>query len=221
MVLLKRTMRFSIQLIAMAFFLPGMIATGCRSTHSGSEETRESINQFDKSGMKSGPWEVYSDSSLVARGSYSGGKQEGLWTYYYKDGHMKEEGHYRKGIKEGMWVEWYPDGEIMWKGEWISGTRNIEQKEANPRITFLGHEIPDHTLTRDSVYDLQIRIPNIPASHLFVEVNHGSISRVDHSDHFILHTSSDSALTLAVGFIPDLQFPDFRNLVGEYQYHIK
>ena len=203
------------------FLLAGLTVNSCRPEQSGSQDSEKTINQLSKSGLKEGLWEIYSDSVLVARGHYKNGNQEGLWTYYYKNGHMKEEGHYNNGIKEGMWVEWYPDGEIMWKGEWVNGSRNIGNIEVTPRITFLGSGTSHEVLIRDTVYNLQIRIPNIPTSHLFVEVNHGTIASVDHSDHFILHTSTDSSLTLAVGYIPDLQFQDFRNLVKEYQFTIK
>jgi hypothetical protein len=214
-------MRLFIHCTLVVFLFAGLTVNSCQSERSGSEKSEKTINQLSKSGLKEGPWEIYSDSILVARGRYNNGIQDGLWTYYYKDGHMKEEGHYNNGIKEGMWVEWYPDGEIMWKGEWVNGSRNIGKIEATPRITFLGPGTSNEVLTRDSVYELQIRIPNIPTSHLFVEVNHGTIACRDHSDRFILHTSTDSSLTLAVGYIPDLQFQDFRNLVKEYQFTIK
>jgi hypothetical protein len=214
-------MRLYIHLIVITLLLAGFTNNGCRPDRSGSVESEVVLNQLNRSGMKQGPWEIYSDSILVAKGHYTNGTQEGLWTYYYKNGHMKEEGHYRNGIKEGMWVEWYPDGDIMWKGEWVNGTRNIGKIEADPRITFLGSGGASELLTMDSVYDIQIRIPNIPTSHLFVEVDHGTIASVNHTDHFILHTSEDSSLTLAVGYIPDLQFPDFRNLVQEYQFNLK
>jgi antitoxin component YwqK of YwqJK toxin-antitoxin module len=197
------------------------IGTGCTSGSQSSQKDTDLINQFNKAGDRQGPWEIYSDSVLIARGSYANGKQEGLWTYFYKNGQMKEEGHYKQGIKDGMWVEWYSDGEIMWKGEWKEGTRTIEQKEATPSVIFAGEQPTHHVLVSDSVYDLQIRIPNIPLNHLFVEVNSGTISRVGLSDHFLLHTASDSMLTLAIGYIPDLQFQDFRNLVSEIQFKIR
>lgn len=214
-------MRNSFCLIFMAFIFQGLIITGCDSGKQNAGKTADAANLLDRSGSRHGYWELTADSVPVARGNYDHGRQEGLWTYYYRNGHMKEEGHYKNGVKDGIWVEWYPDGEIMWKGEWVQGTRRIEQKEAYPRLTFMDHGVPGHILSRDTIYDLRIRISNVPISHLFVEVNNGTISRVDHSDHFVLHTSTDSVLTLAVGYIPDLQFEDFRNLVREYNFQLK
>jgi antitoxin component YwqK of YwqJK toxin-antitoxin module len=214
-------MKSSFYLILMTFFLQGVINTACRSGTDSGVRSEKSINQFDSSGEKHGSWKIYSDSVLVSRGSYAHGKKEGLWTYFYLNGQMKEEGHYRKDIKNGMWIEWYPDGEIMWKGEWVHGNRTIEQKEAHPRILINGDVFTGQTLIRDSVYDIQIRIPNVPISHLFVEVDKGTISQVAESDHFQLYTPTDSLLTMAVGYIPDLNFRDFRNLADEIQFSIK
>jgi antitoxin component YwqK of YwqJK toxin-antitoxin module len=214
-------MKTSLALIIMVFFLQGLITNSCQSGQQNNLQTEKSENQFDSSGKRHGSWSIYADSTLFATGSFKHGKKEGLWTYYYPNGQMKEEGHYHQDIKNGMWIEWYPDGEIMWKGEWIQGNRTIEQKEAHPKILFNGKAYSGQALSKDSVYDLQIRIPNVPVDHLFVEVDKGEISRVEKSDHFILYTPADSLLTLAVGYIPDLEFRDFRNLVNEYQFSIK
>ncbi|MGW8315165.1 MAG: toxin-antitoxin system YwqK family antitoxin [Bacteroidales bacterium] len=214
-------MKSSFYLIIITLSLLGLITTSCRSGQENGLQTEESMNQYDSAGKKHGSWKLYSDSALVAKGSYQHGKKEGLWTYYYPDGQMKAEGHFQKDIKNGMWIEWYPDGEIMWKGEWDHGIRTIEQKEANPRILVNGKIFNGEVLSRDSTYHVQIRIPNIPVSHLFVEVDKGEISQVEDSDHFLLQTTSDSMLTMAVGYIPDLEFRDFRNLAYEYHFRIK
>jgi antitoxin component YwqK of YwqJK toxin-antitoxin module len=214
-------MRSYIYFIIITLFLQGLLTASCRSGQDPHLQSEESTNHYDASGNKHGPWERYADSVLVARGSYEHGKKEGLWTYYFPNGQMKAEGHFQNDIKNGMWIEWYPDGEIMWKGEWDQGNRTIEQREASPRILLNGKVFTGASLSRDSTYDLQIRIPNVPASHLFVEVDRGKISREPDSDHFILYTPTDSILTMAVGFIPDLEFRDFRNLAKEYQFIIK
>jgi hypothetical protein len=214
-------MKSSLFFIIIALSLQGLMITACRSGNDSGEQTGMVLNQVDPSGNQHGPWELYTDSLLVARGSYDHGNKEGLWTYYYPNGQMKAEGHFQKDIKSGMWIEWYPDGEIMWKGEWNHGTRTIEQKEASPRILVNGKAFAGETLSPDSTYNVQIRIPNIPVNHLFVEVDRGNISRVEESDHFILYTPADSLLTMAVGYIPDLEFRDFRNLASEYQFSIK
>ena len=41
------------------------------------------------------------------------------------------------------------------------------------------------------------------------------------TDRYLLHTPDDSVMTLAIGYIPDLEFRDFRNLVREIDYRIR
>jgi hypothetical protein len=198
-----------------------MICFGCSSNHQNVTGSSEDVNHVDESGKKQGPWKIYSDSVLIARGSYINGKPDGLWTYWYKNGHMKEEGRYKNGIKKGMWIEWYRDGDIMWKGEWQNCTRRIDNLGAEAEISFIGEDHTDRILAADTIYRLKIRINNIPVGNLFVEVDEGKITREEDSDLYILKTPSDSMFTLAVGFIPDLEFKDFRNLVSEIDFRIK
>ncbi len=197
------------------------LSFGCNSGKTERLEAGSEINQVNDSGNREGPWEIFSGDVLVARGSYADGKQDGLWTRWYPNGQMKEEGHYEKGMKSGMWVEWYEDGAIMWKGEWKDGVRQIEYLGAKAEVTLPGMEYLNGVLEADSVYHMRIRIPNIPASNLFVEVSSGEIRRETIPDLFILNTPSDSMITLAVGYIPDLKFKDFRNLVSEIEYQLK
>jgi len=203
------------------FCIVGMICFGCTSNNQNSKESIEDINLVDNAGLKQGPWEIYKDSLLISKGSYVDGLPDGLWTSWYKNGQMKEEGHYIAGVKNGMWIEWYNDGEIMWKGEWKMGNRQIEHLEYNAKISFVGYNHTARILAADSLYRLKIRIMNIPASNLFVEVSSGEITRGDDSDLFLLRTSSDSMFTMAVGYMPDLAFPDFRNLISEFDFKIQ
>ena len=198
-----------------------VLSYSCTSGKSGGNGNALEINQVNDSGKRVGPWEVYSGDVLVARGSYVNGKPDGLWTRWYSSGQMKEEGHYEQGVKSGMWVEWYEDGVVMWKGEWKDGIRQIEYQGAKAEVTLPGMEHMNGVLAPDSVYHVRIRIPNIPASNLFVEVSSGGISRETDSDLFVLNTPSDSVMTLAVGYIPDLKFRDFRNLVSEIEYQLR
>lgn len=209
------------RVVVPAIWLLGLITFGCNLNHQNHGESKEQLNQVDRSGLKQGPWKIYSDSVLIAEGTYTNGKPDGLWTYWYKNGQMKEEGHYERGVKEGIWVEWHRDGQIMWKGEWKNGKRNIDNLGAKPEIAFIGQQPEDHLLATDSLYHMRIRIKNIPDIHLFVEVSSGVISREGDSDLFTLRTSSDSAFKLAVGYVPDLQFKDFRNLVSEIGYKLR
>jgi hypothetical protein len=199
----------------------GMMSTGCRTKHSDESVHRVEINQVDSSGNKQGPWEIYEEGVLIARGTYVDGKPDGLWTYWYPHGQMKEEGHYHLGIKCGMWVEWYPDGELMWKGEWENGKRNMGYPGSKAEITFLEELPQDNVLTPNHIYHFNVRIQNVPVDHLFVEANNSVITREAGTDSFILSTSFDSTITLAIGYIPDLEFKDFKNLVREITFEIK
>jgi len=198
-----------------------MVFFGCTSKNQNTRESTVEINRVDDAGVKQGPWEIYADSLLIASGSYVDGLPDGLWTTWYKNGQMKKEGHYIAGVKNGMWIEWYDDGEIMWKGEWENGNRLIEHLDFKAKISFVGHDHMDRVLAADSLYPIQIRIKNIPASNLFVEVSSGEIIRDSDSDLFFLKTSSDSMFTMAVGYMPDLAFPDFRNLISEFDFKIQ
>jgi hypothetical protein len=216
-----RTMKLTYRTLLHAIIMLEVVSSGCRSEQRSDPGFKETINQFDSSGKKQGPWILYDDTILVAKGSYAGGRQDGLWTYYYRNGQMKEEGHYDRGLKNGIWVEWYPDGELMWKGSWEKGKRQLEYSGAKADLKFIGDDHPDHVLARDSTYPLRIRIQNIPTNHLFVEVNSGTITREGDTDLFMLRTSSDTILTMAIGYAPDLEFKDFRNLVSEIQFRIR
>jgi len=214
-------MTHSFSIIFRVVLILGFISVGCKTGHPDSTEFKEKINQVDSSGKKQGPWKIYTDTVLIAKGSYVDGKPDGLWTYWYENGQMKEEGNYDQGVKNGMWVEWYSDGALMWKGEWDNGTRHFVEVGAKAEITFIGQDLTDNILTHESTYRIRIRIQNIPVSNIFVEVNTGSITREAESDLFILNTSSDTILTMAIGYIPDLEFKDFRNLVSEIDFKIR
>jgi hypothetical protein len=198
-----------------------IISLGCRSEHPDGTKSKGEINQIDRSGRKLGPWKIYADSILIAKGSYLEGEPDGLWTYWYQNGQMKEEGHYHKGVKNGMRVEWYQNGTLMWKGEWENGKRYIGYPYEKAEIKFIGEDPPDNVLNNKSIYHLMIKILNIPVSNLFVEVNNGSITREEESDLFILHTPFDMLLTMVIGYIPDLTFKDLRNLVREVDFKIR
>ncbi len=199
----------------------GIISAGCTTKQSDQSNDKGEINLVDRSGRKQGPWEIYEDSVLIARGEFTNGKPDGLWTYWYPDGMMKEEGHYKQGEKNGMWVQWYPDGDLMWKGEWKNGTRHIGYPDARAEIKFIGQVPEEGVLVHDSTYRVRIRIINIPSENLFVETSTGTITREEGSELFILKTTHDTSLTLAIGYIPSLEFMDFRNLVTEIDFTIK
>jgi hypothetical protein len=118
-------------------------------------------------------------------------------------------------------VEWYKDGSLMWKGLWENNKRVIEYTGEKPEINFMGGNISENILVNDSTYRIRIRIPNVPVSHFFVEVTNGSITKEGEADMFMLHTGNDSTLTMAIGYVPDLEFRDFRNLIDEIHFMVK
>lgn len=202
-------------------FIAGLALTGCRKGPDQNPADQDRINYTDRSGRKQGRWEVREDSILIASGTYKNGKPDGLWIYRYPNGNLKEEGRYRQGVKTGMWVEWYPEGELMWKGEYVNGKRHIGDPGAKAEINFIGDVPEGGILQRNHTYRLSIRIQNVPASNIFVESAEGSITRDKKTGLFILNTPEDTILTLAIGFIPELEFKDFRNLVTEVNYKIR
>jgi len=202
------------------FAVSVMLSAGCKNTSTG--HTPGSVpGQDSVSGdVVNGPYEEYRDSVLVARGSYKNGKKTGSWTYWYPNGQIKAEGHYRKGKEDGMWVQWYDDGEMMWKGIYDRGKRNIDPHGAAPGVKFLNATPDDGVLNPDSVYIMQIRIPNVPSDYLFIEVSSGTITMNGAPDQFICHPPGDSSMTLLIGYYPDKSFTDFRNLVAEMKFSI-
>lgn len=211
-------MRFILSVLSVLL----LVSIGCKSDQSDRSKAREKINQFDRNGKKQGPWKEYSDNNLIAEGSYDDGQRDGLWIIWYKNGQKKEEGHYSGGEKQGMWTQWNEDGTLMWKGLWENGKRIIEYTGEPPEILFIGQNTTDKVLIHDTSYQVRIRVPNVPASHLYVEVSNGSISKKEEeSDLFVLNTSDDSTLIMAIGYMPDLEFKDFRNLVREIQFMVK
>ena len=194
------------------------ILTGCKSGKPNSGDG----NGSDKTELvqEDGTYKEYKDSALVARGKYENGKPEGLWTYWYTNGQMKAEGHYTNGLKNGMWIEWYDDGAIMWKGEWNMGSRTIQIPRLDPELKFLGDTNEESVLKRDSVYNFQIRIPNIPAELLFIEGENGIIRSDKKPDRFICIPSAGTSMKIIVGYYPDTAFRDFRNLVREYEFRV-
>jgi len=202
-------------------FLTGIVITGLAACNHP-EHQHSARNQVDKNNKKQGHWVLYNDSVRVAEGSYQDDRREGLWTFWYPNGQTREEGHFRNGVRTGMWVEWYPNGDILWKGEYKKGIRQIEWNGARAEVTVLDGSRHTRVLVPDSVYEVKISLQNVPVSNLFVEVSSGSITPDEESPGlFHLATPPDTAITLAVGYIPDLRFRDFRNLVTEMEFKLR
>ncbi len=199
-----------------------IVCFGCRTGNSGSRGNNPAGQPAAVSSPENGPYEAYSDSILVEKGTYTDGERTGLWTSWYPNGQIKAEGHYVDGVKNGMWVQWYDDGEVMWKGEWDMGKRIITHPGVNDAmLKFLGNQPQGNVMLRDSTYRLQIRIANIPTELLFVEVSSGKLVAGDAPDHFIYYPPKDSSVKIIVGYYPDPDFRDFRNLVTEFRFTIQ
>lgn len=199
----------------------GLVITACSSRQSNPSSGKAGINKYNEAGKKNGPWETYQDSILVAKGSYDNGERDGFWTYWYPDGTIKAEGNYKHGVQSGIWCEWYRDGDLMWKGEYQDGKRDIGYPDATVEIKFIGEVPEDNVLIHNQTYHIQIRIPNIPSSYLFVESSRGNIIQEDESDLFILEIPQDTSLILAIGYVETFEFEDFRHLVKEIEYIIR
>lgn len=163
----------------------------------------------------------YVDSVMVARGKYIEDKPEGLWTYWYPNGQMKAEGNYANGLKNGMWVEWYDDGMLMWKGEWDMGIQKIRKPRRKAEISFIGSKEENPVLESDSVYHLQVRIPNMPAEYLYVEAENGSIKQEALPDQFLCIPGQGPSMKIMVGYYVDTVYSDFRNLVSVHEFSIR
>jgi hypothetical protein len=201
--------------------LPLIFLAGCRMDRNRATDPDSPGSAYDGTARKGGPAEIFKDSVLIASGTYRNGKKTGLWTYYYPTGHIKAEGNYHNGLKDGMWVEWYKDGDVMWKGEWDKGKRSISFPKGEPHVRFADKGIEGNVLTGDSIYTLRIRVPNVPPEYLFIEASSGTIEQGEEPDLFTYRPGDDSTMTLVIGYYPDTEFKDFRNLVSEFEYRIE
>ena len=95
-------MMYSVRAILHIVFILGIISFGCKTKHTDRAVLRGEFNQVDRFGKKQGLWKIYEDSILIGQGTYTDGKPDGLWSYWYQNAQKKEEGHYIKGLKNGM-----------------------------------------------------------------------------------------------------------------------
>lgn len=200
------------------------LTIGCRDQEATKSRNQTELNETDKlnytdrNGLKQGPWEIFSNDKLVAKGNYKDNKEEGIWVYWYENGNKKAEGNFEKGEKIGLWVEWYDDDVLMWKGTWENGKRVVHYEGDKPIIRFLDKEISDNELAADTEYLVQIRIPGIPVQHQFIEAVNGEILKTESPDKYILKTGKNVELTLIIGYYPDKNLPDYRNLIEKQNY---
>lgn len=208
------------------FLIIAFLTFGCRDHQASRDQGLAGPNQQDKlnftdnNGLKQGPWEIYKNDMLIAKGNYEDNKEEGIWVYWHENGNKKAEGNFKDGKKIGLWVEWYDDDVLMWKGTWKNGKRVIHYEGDKPIVRFLDQEIDDHQLIADTEYRVQIRIPGIPVDHQFIEVINGEINKTEYLDQYILKTGKKPEFTLVIGYFPDKNLPDYRNLIEKQIYTV-
>ena len=65
-----------------------------------------------KTGTEKVKYEVYHyTGQKAAEGTYKDGKEDGLWTYWWKNGKKESEGTFKNGKKDGKWTDWYENGQ--------------------------------------------------------------------------------------------------------------
>ena len=65
-----------------------------------------------KTGTEKVKYEVYHyTGQKAAEGTYKDGKEDGLWTYWWKNGKKESEGTFKDGKKDGKWTDWYENGQ--------------------------------------------------------------------------------------------------------------
>lgn len=57
----------------------------------------------------------------MKRGTYTNGKEEGVWWLLYDNVYSK--GVYHNGLREGQWEDWFPTGQMKAKTEYLNGER--------------------------------------------------------------------------------------------------
>lgn len=66
--------------------------------------------------IKEGPFEYFSKTGKTSgKGSYSNGKYNGLWKWWYEDGQLRDSVMYKEGAPVGESTGWYEDGKVMIK----------------------------------------------------------------------------------------------------------
>lgn len=74
--------------------------------------------------IKDGPFALYrSGGTMMLRGSYHDGKQDGEWTMWYDNGQKGSIDHYKGGVEDGVHIGWYTNGKISAQGNYKDGKR--------------------------------------------------------------------------------------------------
>lgn len=69
---------------------------------------------MDTDGTRRGEWvELYTDSTLRAKGIYINGKRSGEWRFYYPGEVLEQVGNYKDGLLDGTWTWYFENGKIQ------------------------------------------------------------------------------------------------------------
>lgn len=66
-------------------------------------------------------------------GEVSGGKQQGLWRYWYDNGTKQAEGAWHKDYQDGQWTWWYADGRVKQAGAYAGQGLDAKRLSSAPR----------------------------------------------------------------------------------------
>lgn len=92
-------------------WLEEAIKEGHQNYHERIADVYHDFGEFDQAKHhRDGTWEGWLSDGGRGKGTYTNGKVEGKWTYWYANGNKKTEGEFKNDRKEGLWKEWYEDG---------------------------------------------------------------------------------------------------------------
>lgn len=66
-------------------------------------------------------------------GEVVGGKQQGLWRYWYNNGAKQSEGVWHQDYQDGQWTWWYADGRVQQVGAYAGQGLNPKKLSSAPR----------------------------------------------------------------------------------------
>jgi len=100
---------------------PRIVAKPIKKTEYWDEQKKKKKSEeYTVNGKLHGKCVYYfEDGKIDHNGAYKNGKQDSLWTYYYKDGQKKAEERYYEGKRSGKAKYWYKNGNVYVTGKFI------------------------------------------------------------------------------------------------------
>lgn len=70
-------------------------------------------------GKQTGVWQYwYASGAKQAEGPWQSDRQHGAWGWWYEDGKPKQQGSYADSLRTGTWTYWYPNGQLYCRGDY-------------------------------------------------------------------------------------------------------